>query len=147
MQDKAFDLISGCWVSIPKVKVLTGSPVFYAVRTKIPYGLDSKPGQLVICASLKGGVAIKGWRFDDGEWKMDFQGGGIHLDHHSGLVAIESPSEEGKYSVWLAARSEAWRNPGSVKYFRRTVEWSHIHTEENIAFQDFMDQHWPQARK
>jgi hypothetical protein len=115
--------------------------VLFIIPAQVPYGLGSRPGHLLVCAGLKGGIAIKGWRFEGGDWDIDFQGGGIMLDQFSHLVQIDSPNQKER---WLAAKDEAWRNAGLIKIYNRcNDEWSHVNTYLTEPFDTFMTQHFP----
>ena len=133
-------------VSVPGVK----SPL-YVIRAAIPYGLGERCGSLLICESHNGGVAIKGWRFHDEEWNLDFLGGRVYLDKYSHLIKITSPEKgTGGYSKWIP-NEEAWCNPGTAKYFfgfdARISDSCSCVNEEEMGFQVFMDIYWTQAKK
>jgi hypothetical protein len=139
--DEAFNIGTGESEALPKpVKVcrLDSQDVLFIIPAQVPYGLGSRPGQLLVCAGLKGGIAIKGWRFEGGEWDIDFQGCGNQFSH---LVQIDSPSGKER---WMAAKDDAWRNAGLIKIYNLcNSEWSHVNTYLAEPFETFMAQHFP----
>ena len=147
--NKAFDIVTGEIVTLPeKVRVclLDKKSVLYAIPVSLPHGLSRKPGQVLVCESHDGGVSLKGFRFQQEGWEIDFLGGGIHLDSHAGLIKVCSPESSPEDTKWIPAPSEAWRNPGTELVFGLFSDvLSPVGKNEGVGFQEFMNKHWPSA--
>lgn len=142
---QALDIKSSEMISLPfpvRAVLLDTESKFYAIPVELPRGLDEVDGQLVVCESHDGGVAIKAWRFNDGDWNEAKLGGGIHVDEFAKLIKIVEQTDgyDHYYNVWYPADKEAWRNPGSIG---RHDQYGCFETYEDRSFQEFMDKEFP----
>lgn len=140
---QAFDIETGQIIELPfEVETVLSNKQskFYIINAEIPLGLEFAPGQLLICESHRGGVAIKAWRFTNEEWKKTRLGGGIHVDEFAKLIRISSGSRDYNYEhIWFPGE-EAWRRPGFVVHCNQHGEFDRT---GDYAFQDFMDKYFP----
>ena len=142
---QAFDIKSGEMVELPfkiEAALLDTESKFYVIPAELPRGLEQVEGQLVVCESHDGGVAIKAWRFHDGVWNEAHLGGGIHVDEFSRLIKVveQTDGHDNYYNVWYPAHKAAWTNPGSVGRHDQHGCFSNI---ENYEFSMFMDKYFP----
>jgi hypothetical protein len=141
---QAFDIKSGTMIELPfsiRAALLDTESKFYAIPAELPRGLDEVDGQLVVCESHDGGVAIKAWKFNNGDWNEATLGGGIHVDKFAKLISVSTYTKyDHYYNVWFPADKEAWRNPGSIG---RYDQHGCFETYEDRSFQEFMDKEFP----
>jgi hypothetical protein len=143
---RAIDISHSIVVQLPQTLDLRfeygeSAPLWIAPFEKMPYGLTTVSGHVIICAD---GYSFnyKAWRFVDYD-KLEhsaWQKAPEFLPMVLPRLKIRSTSNYGQhYSTWSAAYENCWQEKGVLSHYK--LEWGVYKktAEEDISFARFME--------
>jgi hypothetical protein len=92
-------------------------PEFYIIPANLPYGIEKKAGELIICGDLSGkSVIIKAWRFQSESWEKGHPE--RYPEENGNLVEIRIQPENPKTVQMIK-----WTPPGVIETFRTNLQY------------------------
>ena len=146
--DFAIDVYNQEIIQLPKELGLSfdslDNPPFWIVfLERIPYGLDTRSGQVIVCGRYKNDFKFKAWRFWDSDnsqysaWKKAPEP--CYDLNFLSYFKVQAPIRQDCSSLWQPPTENSWQADGRVSYSRlRSGEW--VKNEEgNQTFSKFME--------